>query len=103
MWNRPKEHDLAALPRLYSTADIPIGDKIIHMHFFFGGFDWYAVEFDDRDTFFGFVSVHNDPLDSEWGYFSLSELQGITVNGLEVDRDLYWEPVPARDVGITTL
>ena len=101
MWNTPKEHDLVALPPLYSTEGIPNGDKIIHMHFLLGGFDWYAVEFDGRDTFFGFITALNDPSSAELGYFSLSELRGITLNGQEVDRDLYWNPVPAKDVGIT--
>lgn len=101
MWNTPTEQELAALPGRYSTADTPAGDKIIVMHFFLAGFDWYAVKFDGRDTFFGFVSVHNDPASAERGYCSLSELREISLNGMEVDRGLFWKPVSTKDAGIT--
>jgi hypothetical protein len=100
MWNAPTQQELAALPLLYGTEAVPSGDKVVVMHFFRAGFDWYAVEFDGRDTFMGFVAVCGDPASSEWGYFSFSELQGIRFNGLEVDRDLYWKPAPAKDIGI---
>ncbi len=39
--------------------------------------------------FFGFVNL-NDPLNAEWGYFPLSELNEINVNGFEIDNDLYF-------------
>jgi hypothetical protein len=60
------------------------------MHFFLSGCDWYAVEFDGEDVFFGFVIINNDHQNSEWGYFSLQELAALKVDGwLEVDRVLY--------------
>jgi len=100
MRSAPTENELAALPKLHSTKAIPDGDKIIHMHFFLPGFDWYAVTFDGQDTFMGFVVVHGDPANAEYGYFSLSELQRIAHNGMKVSRDLNWEPIPARCIGI---
>ena len=66
-------------------------DKIIRMHFFIGGCDWYIAEFDGKDTFFGFVNL-NDPQNAEWGYFTLSELNTININGIQVDQDLRWQP-----------
>lgn len=102
MWNTPSSHELAAIPRLYSTTSIPARDKVIRMHFFLASYDWYVVEFDGRDTFMGFVAVHGDPASSEWGYFSLSELCAISLNGMEVDRDLHWEPATAGKLGIVT-
>ena len=66
----------------------------------FSIFDWYAVTFDGQDTFMGFVVVHGDPSNAEYGYFSLSELRGITHIGMKVSRDLNWEPIPARCIGI---
>jgi hypothetical protein len=91
MWNKPKQEELSKLPRLYETDHIDCKDKIIHMHFFIGGCDWYAAEFDGRDRFFGFVNL-NDQMNAEWGYFLLSELDDINVNGIEIDYDLHWQP-----------
>ncbi len=35
---------------------------------------------------------------SEWGYFSLEELCGLSVNFLEVDGDLCFEATKAKDI-----
>lgn len=80
---------LGKLPGLYETEHLDCKDKIIHMHFFIGGCSWYIAEFDGKDTFFGFVNL-NDPVNVEWGYFTLSELDEINLNGVEVARDMYW-------------
>ena len=56
MWNQPTEDRLAKIPRLYETEKIPLKDKEIHLHFFFCGSDWYIVEFDQEDTFFGSIT-----------------------------------------------
>lgn len=95
MWNKPTAEELSRLPRLYATEGTTAADKIIAMHFFFGGCDWYVAEFDGEDTFFGFVILNDDQRNAEWGYFSLSELDELRCNGFEVDRDLYWQPLPA--------
>lgn len=93
MWNEPSKEDLVKIPKLYETESVPSGDKIVQMHFFLAGSDWYAVEFDGEDLFFGYVILNGDRDNAEWGYFSLTELRDIKVNGwLEVDRDLWWEP-----------
>ena len=68
------------------------------MHFFIRGCDWYAAEFDGRDRFLGFINL-NDAMNAEWGYFSLSELDSISVNGMQIDRDLYWQPKKCRKSG----
>jgi len=31
-------------------------------------------------------------------YFSLVELMGISIHGLEIDHDLYWKPIPAGEI-----
>ena len=72
--------------------------KLIHLHFFFGGCDWYAAEFDGEDLFFGFAVLNDDMQNAEWGYFALSELKDISIHGLEIDHDLYWEPTPAKEI-----
>ena len=77
MWNKPGKEQLAKIPRLYETEKINGKDKIIYLHFFIGGCDWYIAEFDGEDLFFGFA-ILNDPQNAEWGYISFQELDEIT-------------------------
>jgi len=99
MWNRPSNDELAAMPKLYETEDVFPQDKVVQMHFFLGGCDWYAVEFDGEDIFFGFACLNNDIQNAEWGYFSLRELSEVKACGWqEVDRDLHWEPKKAKKI-----
>lgn len=82
MLNPPPQKILDPIPRIYETSDIPLEAKIIHVHFFCGSADWYAVEY-DGDDFFGFVNLGDDDM-AEWGYFSFNELKEICVPGLPV-------------------
>jgi hypothetical protein len=91
MWNKPTAEQLAAVLRLYETEHTTTDDKIIYLHFFIGGCDWYIAEFDGEDLFFGYVNL-NDPQNAEWGYISFRELDAINLDGLEVDNDLFWQP-----------
>ena len=89
MWNTPSKERLDRMPKLYGTENVPLKDKLIHLHFFIGGSDWYACEFDGDDLFFGFVVLNNDLEMAEWGYFSFAELKSIKVNRwLEIDCEL---------------
>ena len=85
MWNTPSTKRLAKIPKLYETEHVPLKNKHIHLHFFIGGCDWYAAEFDGKDLFWGFAILNNDYQMAEWGYFSLNELKTITVDGVEID------------------
>jgi len=99
MWNKPSEKELKSLPSLYATERIPLEEKIIHMHFFLGGCDWYCVEYDPQDQmFFAFVILNNDYDMAEWGYVSFRELCELSLHFLEVDRDLYFKPTKAKDI-----
>lgn len=99
MWNKPSKEELAKLPAFYSTEDIPLKEKMIHMHFFIGGCDWYAAEYDPEcELFFGFAILNNDLQNAEWGYFSLQELCNLKVEFLEVDRDLHFKPCRAIEI-----
>jgi len=96
------EVELAKIPKLYETEDVPVKDKIIWMHFFLDNSDWFIAEFDGEDTFFGFVCLNGWQDCAEWGYISFKELkelkvkQPIGIDGqrmlmpLEVDTDLNW-------------
>lgn len=100
MWNIPTEEDLAKIPKLYSTKAIPAEEKIVHMHFFIDGCDWYIVEYDhDERLFYGFAILNSDDENAEWGYISFDELISVRNRlGIEVDHDLHWTPKPAGDI-----
>lgn len=99
MWNKPSIKELNELPDFYSTEKTPLKEKMIHMHFFLGGCDWYAAECDsESQTFFGFAILNNDYDMAEWGYFSLKELCDLKVQFLEVDRDLHFTPRKAKEI-----
>lgn len=99
MWNPPTKRQLQALPKLCSTEKTPMSEKLIHMHFFIGGCDWYITEFSATDgLMFGFAILNNDIECAEWGYVSLKELQAINIRGIQVDRDLHWRVRPAKEI-----
>lgn len=87
----------ATLPKRYSQEANK--DPIVHIKFFFpaGNWTWFVTEGEqdgDDFIFFGFVIGHEE----EWGYFSLSELSSINVRGVTVERDLYFDPAPIKEV-----
>ncbi len=64
----------------------------VYAKFFFpaGNWTWFVTEGEpdsDDFRFFGYVIGDFD----EWGYFSLNELQSVSVQGLTVERDLYFK------------
>lgn len=100
MWNEPSLERLNRIPRLYETKDIPLHEKVIHLHFFIGGCDWYIAEFDGEDTFFGYAILNHDYSNAEWGYVSFQELKEIKIAWVEVDceTDKSWLPKPAGTI-----
>ena len=101
MWNEPTKERLSKLPRLYETENVPLKEKLVHLHFFIGGCDWYICETDGKDLMWGFCILNADYDMAEWGYVSLSELREIKVSGwLEVDCESedVWEVRRAIDV-----
>ena len=81
----------AKLPELYSQDGK--GEEAVAVVKFFSpytGWRWYATEFDGVDTFFGLV----EGFETELGYFSLQELESVTVFGgvPAIERDLHWTP-----------
>ncbi len=83
------------IPPLYSQERVK--DPIVHVKFFtpWTNWTWYGLEFDGKDTFFGYIVGH----EAELGYFSLSELASIRGPvGLRIERDRYFEPMPLSKV-----
>jgi hypothetical protein len=84
----------ANLPPLYSQEHVP--DPFVHCKFFTpdANWTWYVTEGSEDEAdfrFFGFVCG----LEDEWGYFLLSELEGVRGPlGLTIERDLHFQPGP---------
>ena len=99
MWNEPTREQLEQLPRLYETEKFPIKDKLIHLHFFIGGCDWYIAEYDREDLFFGYAILNNDLEMAEWGYISYEELRSLKIPpGFEVECDGFWNVTKASEI-----
>ena len=100
MWNIPSQGRLDRIPRLYQTESTLLQSKLVYLHFFIGGSDWYICEFDGDDLFFGYAILNGDHLNAEWGYISFSELRDISINGIEVDCELedLWPPKPVSEI-----
>ena len=101
MWNEPTKERLSKVPGLYETENVSLKEKLVHLHFFIGGCDWYICETDGKDIMWGFCILNNDYEMAEWGYVSLLELKSIKMDGwLEVDCELeeFWGAKRAVDV-----
>lgn len=91
------------IPKLYETEEVPMEEKIVHVKFFCPVFTWYATEYCPTERlFFGYVVNERDPNCSEWGYFSLDELESLQKRPPNpfffLDRDLYFDPTPASKI-----
>ena len=66
--------------------------------YFGGSWTWYLMNLDpeDSDYAWGIVNVHA----VEMGSWQMSELQKVKIKpfGLDIERDLYFEPMRAKDV-----
>lgn len=88
MWNIPLRDRLDKIPGLYTTENVPLQDKLVHLHFFIAGSDWYICEYDGQDLFWGFAILNGDYEMAEWGYINFSELRDLSVCGIEIDCEL---------------
>lgn len=81
--------ELKKLPALYSQ-DGKGENAMALVHFFQGGYDFWASEFDPQEgTFFGVARLY----EREMGYVSVDELMSTH----RMERDLYWTPKPLKD------
>lgn len=92
------------MPHTYQTEKTPTDEKIVYLHYFFGGSDWYIVEKDkgsggDKTQYqaFGYAILNGDHEMAEWGYISIEELKSYKsknpwAGGIELD--FYFEPIP---------
>ena len=96
----------ARLPALFSTEEVPLGERKAIVKFFFpaGRATWYVVEGEQDRTdkknwrFFGWCRSPLGPDCDEWGFFDLAEIQSIEVAGLRVERDLFFKPTMMKEI-----
>lgn len=105
---------LKALPEANATKNTPIGNVIVGAHYFFGAFDFWAIEYDrEREEFFGIVRWGGYP---EAATFTLKEMQKMRISmnirlqfagtneikelrtGMPIERELHWTPKPLYEV-----
>lgn len=97
-------------PPLYAQDGDGYG-AIVHAHYFVGGCDWLATEYDpETDIAFGWTRLHGDQMNAELGYFDMTELEEVRVPslvgtmghplievGLPIEFEEDWTPTPLRD------
>ncbi|GHU40195.1 hypothetical protein FACS1894190_06790 [Spirochaetia bacterium] len=82
-----------SVPKLYETDGKK--DAKIALHYFFGSTDFYAMEFDGEDEFFGYMILNGDFQMSEYGYQRRSEL----FNALPlINLDYYFDPITIAEM-----
>lgn len=112
----PSANELQRIPALYATETQRTPDKVIWLHYFVGGSDWWLVEYDAVEQIaFGYVCLGGDSQSAEWGNVSLSELESVFREGqsqqldsraarviprLIVERDLHWTPRPVSECNL---
>ena len=99
MWNEPTKKQLAKIPKLYETEEVPLREKMIYLHFFIGSCDWYICEYDGEDLFWGYAILNGDLETAEWGYSSFEELKRIKIPpGFEIDCEKDWKVRKAVEI-----
>ena len=80
---------------LYSQDD-KTGKTLVLCKFFLGSYTWYITEGSPEGNDFTLFGITCNGEDAEFGYISLNELEALKTKGalaLEVERDLYFEPI----------
>ena len=92
------DNNLKDIPTLYTFENSKIQDVKISIHFFIDevNFHWFGFEYSPAEKiFYGFAYL-NDEINSELGYFSLSELIEVS-NSYNVQVELFEEPITVKD------
>ncbi len=90
------EKDKKRLPSLYSQENNRNQKAQVHFFDVFSNWNWYAIEFDGEDIFFGLVIG----LEKEFGYFSLSEFMEVnrTSKSNYIVKDTDFKPQSVKGI-----
>ena len=95
----PPKNIFKKIPNYDSLLDVEsFDDCTVYVKYFLAGFLWYVIaadEYPDGDIlFYGYVKNPITPTYSEWGDFTLSQLQSFRALGfMKVERDKFFKPV----------
>ena len=81
----------------YGTEKIETPKKIVYLHYFFGGSDWYIIEKDIEEEqlqAYGYVVLNGNTDFAEWGYINIEELK----DTCKVELDFFWIPKPFEEI-----
>ena len=85
-----------ALPKISGQEGNKDPNVYVVFQFPLSGWTWVVTEgdaYEDDNCFFGYVVG----LEREWGYFCLSELESVDINGIKVCRDEDHVPRPLSE------
>jgi len=85
------------MPKVYETEDTETNDKILYLHYFYAGSDWYIIEKDtstEQHQAFGYAILNGDTEMAEWGYISLEEFR----SSKKIELDFYFTPIKFGDL-----
>lgn len=102
MFKNKLKADLSTIPRFFETDDLGINkrEKIIHLHFYNDATNWYIIESNGNDTFYGIVISDQYQNKSEWRDISIHELEMYDQNLAAIKCDPDWVPMKAQDIDI---
>ncbi len=88
-----------ALPPLYSGQGTPPAETMLLAKWFhpWRRWTWYASEGEAGEGTWLFFGLVIGP-ESEWGYFTLADLESCVTLGQGVERDLYFSPTRAGEI-----
>ena len=85
------------IPLLYSQEGKGM-NAIVHVKFFLKSFTWYALEYSPKSgVFYGYITSSHCP-QGEFGNFTLAELESVKGKFGKIERDLYFEPKPLKNI-----
>jgi len=78
----------------------PLEERVIHMHFFMDGHDWYLSEYDPISrTFYGYYVPQDQYHRACWGRFNIDDLYYMRDHkNRRVTRNTDWMPRRAMDI-----
>lgn len=102
------DKQLSAIPKMGVTErkfrqqlDKPDANKnlyehyVAQAHYFYGGSDWYIIEWDGKDMMYGYVILNGDTQNAELGNISLQEITSYRDKGgySGIELDFHWQPI----------
>lgn len=89
------------IPPLYSTEDVPLGEKVAVAKFFdpCGSYTLYIIELSEEEDDTLLWGLTTGLYEDEFGYTSLNEISTYKGKfGLGIERDLHWTPTKIKDI-----